>query len=81
MTLPNLIPIALGVFVLTLLLMVVATRRFCQRCDYCGQFYWWIGWAAFEWTSVGCESWAMRCKHCRWLARELETAFHNILSP
>lgn len=74
MMLSSLGPIALGVFLLTLLLMSLYTRRFCQRCDYCGQFYWWIGWAAFEWTSIGCESWAMRCKNCQWLTRQLRMA-------
>ncbi len=36
-------PLSLGALVLTLILLGVYTRRFCQRCDYCGRFYWWIG--------------------------------------
>jgi hypothetical protein len=77
MILASLLPIALGVLLLALVSMGLYTRRFCQKCDYCGQFYWWIGWAAFEWTSVGCESWAMRCKHCQWLAQQLRLTSRN----
>lgn len=64
-------PLALGLLLLALLGLVLYTRRFCQRCDYCGRFYWWIGWAAFEWTSVDCQYWAMRCRSCRWLTQQL----------
>jgi len=65
--------LALGLVLVTLLLMCLYTRRFCQRCDYCGRFYWWIGWIAFEWTSPDCTYWAMRCKPCRWLAQQLQS--------
>ena len=58
--------------VVTLGGMGLYTRRFCQRCDYCQQFYWWIGWSAFEWTSPEYDCWAMRCQACRWLAEQLE---------
>lgn len=78
MTLASLMPIALGVLLLALLSIGLYTRRFCQRCDYCEQFYWWIGWAAFEWTSPGYEFWAMRCKHCQWLARQVRLTFDNL---
>ena len=67
----SLIPVSLGIFVLALVMVGVSTRRVCQRCDYCGRFYWWIGWSAFEWTSLACQYWTMRCRHCRWLARQL----------
>lgn len=73
----SVIPAALGVFVGALLLMGLYTRRFCQWCDYCGRFYWWIGWAAFEWTSLGCESWAMRCRYCQWLSQQLHQRFDH----
>ena len=66
--------LALGLALVTLLLMGLYARRFCQRCDYCGRFYWWIGWPAFEWTSPDCTYWAMRCKLCRWLAQQLQSA-------
>jgi hypothetical protein len=71
MILPNLLPIALGAFLLALLCIGLYTRRFCQRCDYCGRFYWWIGWAAFEWTTPDYAGWAMRCKQCQWLVQQL----------
>ncbi|MGE3537637.1 MAG: hypothetical protein AB7N91_09390 [Candidatus Tectimicrobiota bacterium] len=73
MTLAYLSVVALGGFLLALLGMGVSTRRFCQRCDYCGRFYWWIGWAAFEWTSADWQSWAMRCQDCQWLTQQLQT--------
>lgn len=62
---------ALGLVLMTLLLLGLSTRRFCQRCDYCGRFYWWIGWTAFEWTSLDCTYWAMRCQLCKWLAQQM----------
>lgn len=74
MRLTDVLYIALGLALGALLLMGFYTRRFCQRCDYCGRFYWWIGWAAFEWTSPTCDTWAMRCSLCDWLARQLPTA-------
>jgi hypothetical protein len=67
----GLVPAALGVLVGALLVMGLYTRRCCQWCDYCGRFYWWIGWQAFEWTSLSCESWAMRCSACQWLGQQL----------
>jgi hypothetical protein len=67
----SLMPAALGILVGALLLMGFCSRRFCQWCDYCGRFYWWIGWQAFEWTSPGCETWAMRCRACQWLSQQL----------
>ena len=72
MTLSDLALLALGVLLLSLILMGLYTRRFCQNCDYCGRFYWWIGWTAFEWTSSAYETWAMRCKNCQWLSRHLQ---------
>jgi hypothetical protein len=72
MILANLLLGALVLFVFTLVAMGFYTRRFCQYCDYCGQFYWWIGWAAMEWTSPGYECWAMRCKLCQWLTQRLQ---------
>src|SRR5712691_3764867 len=72
MNLTNVLYLALGLVLLTLLLLGLYTRRFCQRCDYCGRFYWWIGWTAFEWTSPECDYWAMRCKPCQWLAQQLQ---------
>lgn len=63
--------VALGLSLAALVGMGVHTRRLCQHCDYCGRFYWWIGWGAFEWTSPGCDTWAMRCALCHWLARQL----------
>ena len=74
MNLTDVLLLALGLLLITLLLMVCATRRFCQRCDYCGRFYWWIGWTALEWTSLDCTYWAMRCKPCQWLAEQLQSA-------
>jgi len=68
--------VALGLVGVTLLLMGLSTRRFCQHCDYCGRFYWWIGWGAFEWTTPNCEYWAMRCLSCQWLARQLRASSH-----
>ncbi|MBM3222829.1 MAG: hypothetical protein FJZ47_03365 [Candidatus Tectomicrobia bacterium] len=73
MILPGLLYLALALLVCTLLLIGFHTRRFCQRCDYCGRFYWWIGWGAFEWTSPEYDYWAMRCKFCQWLMRQLPT--------
>jgi|GEM_PF-1336347 len=64
-------PLSLGVLLAALVLLGVYTRRFCQRCDYCGRFYWWIGWAALEWTSPDCQYWAMRCQSCRWLSQQV----------
>ncbi len=52
MTWHDVAPLSLGVLIAALVLLGIYTRRFCQRCDYCGRFYWWIGWAAFEWTSL-----------------------------
>lgn len=72
MTFGSLVPFALGLFLIALLGIGLHTRRFCQWCDYCGQYYWWIGWAAFEWLPPGGEHWAMRCARCRWLRRQLE---------
>jgi hypothetical protein len=71
MNLADVLLLALGLVLLTLLMLAFSTRRFCQRCDYCGRFYWWIGWAAFEWTSPDCTYWAMRCQLCQWLAQQL----------
>jgi hypothetical protein len=71
MSLTGVLSLALGLVFGTLLLLGFYTRRLCQRCDYCGRFYWWIGWGAFEWTSPDCTYWAMRCKSCQWLARQL----------
>jgi hypothetical protein len=65
--------VALGTLLVALASLALCTRRFCQRCDYCGRFYWWIGWASFEWTSHDYMSWAMRCKACQWLTRQLQT--------
>jgi len=65
-------PLSLGVLLAALVLLGVCTRRFCQRCDYCGRFYWWIGWAAFEWTSLDNQYWAMRCRYCRWIAQHTD---------
>ena len=73
MSLADLSFVALGMLLLALLGMGLYTRRFLQRCDYCGRFYWWIGWAAFEWTSTDWTSWAMRCQPCQWLTRQLHT--------
>jgi hypothetical protein len=73
MSLTDVLYLALGLVFVTLLLLGFYTRRFCQRCDYCGRFYWWIGWTAFEWTSPDCDYWAMCCKSCRWLAQQLPT--------
>jgi hypothetical protein len=73
MSLTDVLYLALGLIFVTLLLLSFYTRRFCQCCDYCGRFYWWIGWTAFEWTSPDCDYWAMRCKSCRWLAQQLST--------
>ena len=64
------LPLSLGLLLMALALLGVYTRRFCQRCDYCGRFYWWIGWSAFEWTSTDCQYWAMRCRLCQWLSQE-----------
>ena len=64
-------PLSLGVLLAALVGLGLYTRRFCQRCDYCGRFYWWIGWAAFEWTSLDCHYWAMRCEPCRWLGQQV----------
>lgn len=71
MSLTGVLYLALGLVFVTLLLLGFYTRRLCQRCDYCGRFYWWIGWNAFEWTSPDCDYWAMSCKSCRWLAQQL----------
>jgi hypothetical protein len=71
MILQYLLVVGLGLVLVTLLAIGVHSRRFCQRCDYCGRFYWWIGWQAFEWTSPGWECWAMRCKACQWLTQQL----------
>ena len=65
-------PLSLGVLIAALALLGVYTRRFCQRCDYCGRFYWWIGWAAFEWTSLDNQYWAMRCRFCRWATQQMQ---------
>jgi hypothetical protein len=73
MNLTDVLYLALGLVVVTLLLLGFYTRRFCQRCDYCGRFYWWIGWTAFEWTSPDYDYWAMRCQSCQWLAQQLPT--------
>jgi hypothetical protein len=73
MKLTDVLYVALGLSLLALVLMGLYTRRFCQHCDYCGRFYWWIGWGAFEWTSPACDTWAMRCKLCHWLAQQLPT--------
>ena len=73
MNLADVLLLALGVVPLTLLMMGFSTRRFCQRCDYCGRFYWWIGWTAFEWTSSDYTYWAMRCQLCQWLVQQLRT--------
>lgn len=77
MSLSYLMPVSLGVFVLALIMVGVSTRRVCQRCDYCDRFYWWIGWSAFEWTSPACQYWMMRCRHCRWLTRQLRPAAND----
>jgi hypothetical protein len=77
MSLAYLMPVSLGVFVLALIMVGVSTRRVCQRCDYCARFYWWIGWSAFEWTSPACQYWMMRCRHCRWLTRQLRPAAND----
>jgi hypothetical protein len=66
-------PLSLGVLLAALVLLGVYTRRFCQRCDYCGRFYWWIGWAALEWTSPDCQYWAMQCQLCRWLSQQVRS--------
>ena len=73
MNLADVLLLALGAIVLTLLLMGFSARRLCQRCDYCGRFYWWIGWSAFEWTSPDYTYWAMRCQLCQWLVQQLRT--------
>ena len=73
MNLADVLLLALGAIVFTLLLMGFSTRRLCQRCDYCGRFYWWIGWSAFEWTSPDYTYWAMRCQLCQWLVQQLRT--------
>ena len=73
MNLTDVLWLALGLVLITLLLMVFSTRRLCQHCDYCGRFYWWIGWAAFEWTSPDYTHWAMRCQSCQWLAQQLRS--------
>lgn len=72
MTFGSLVPLALSLFLTALVGIGLHTRRFCQWCDYCGRYYWWIGWSAFEWLPPGGERWAMRCKRCRWLHRQLE---------
>jgi hypothetical protein len=74
-------PLALGILLLALLGLGLHTRRFCQRCDYCGRFYWWIGWAAFEWTSADYQAWAMRCRLCRWLSQQLVTWGSDLPPP
>lgn len=71
MTFGSLLPLALSGFFMALIGIGLHTRRFCQWCDYCHRFYWWIGWSAFEWTPPGGESWSMRCKHCQWLSLRL----------
>jgi hypothetical protein len=71
MNLADVLLLALGATLLTLLMMGFCTRRLCQRCDYCGRFYWWIGWSAFEWTSPDYTYWAMRCQLCQWLVQQL----------
>ena len=38
MNLTDVLYLALGLVLMTLLLMGLYTRRFCQRCDYCGRF-------------------------------------------
>jgi hypothetical protein len=75
----NMVQATLLLLVLSIVAMGFYTRRFCQRCDYCQQFYWWIGWAAFEWTSLEFDSWAMRCKPCQWLAQNLDSQAHSDL--
>jgi hypothetical protein len=77
MNLTDVLYLALGLVFVTLLLLGFSTRRFCQHCDYCGRFYWWIGWTAFEWTAPDCDYWAMRCKFCQWLAQQLSTVSAN----
>lgn len=77
MSLADLSFVALGMLLVALLGLGIATRRFCQRCDYCGRFYWWIGWTAFEWTAADCTAWAMRCKSCQWLTQQLQTTLHE----
>lgn len=74
-------PLSLGVLIAALGLLVIYTRRFCQRCDYCGRFYWWIGWAAFEWTSLDNQYWAMRCRFCRWLAQHTHLELEHADDP
>jgi hypothetical protein len=81
MSLIGLMPLGLGCLLLALLLWGVYTRRVCQRCDYCGRFYWWIGWAAFEWTSPACQYWTMRCALCRWLTQQLRTFHEDVVPP
>jgi len=63
--------LALGAALFTWLMMGFSTRRLCQRGDYCGRFYWWIGWTACAWTSPDYTCWAMRCQPCQWLAQQL----------
>lgn len=70
--------VALGTLMAALIGMGLYTRRFCQHCDYCGRFYWWIGWDAFEWTSHDYVAWAMRCKDCQWLAQQVQATFHDV---
>ena len=73
MSFNSLMPLSLGLLLLALVLLGLYTRRFCQRCDYCRRFYWWIGWSAFEWTSPTCQHWTMRCRHCRWLMQQVQS--------
>ena len=72
MTWSHVAPLSLGVLIVALALLGVYTRRFCQRCDYCGRFYWWIGWTALEWTSLDNQYWAMRCRFCRWATQQTQ---------